>query len=154
MPVPAPTQPRPGAPDPLFLPDLGAAFCRQIAALLSATHPLRAPVQAVVDRDLEEVHTEDPFSGWEYDPLRAAALAEALSGLGTADVPTDAWDWLSPRLEAFRARTRSFPGDLPGMEAWKTEMARMQRAVDAARAGRRDAEDLALLGRRLPTFWS
>jgi hypothetical protein len=40
------------------------------------------------------------------------------------------------------------------MEAWKTEMARMQRAVDAARAGRRDAEDLALLGRRLPTLWS
>jgi hypothetical protein len=146
--------PRPGAPDPLFLPDLGTAFCRQIAVLLPATHPLRAPVQAVANRDLEEAQAEDLFGGWEYDPLRAAALAEALSGLGTADILTDAWDWLSPRLEAFRANTRSFPGDLPGMEPWKTEMARMQRAVDAARAGRRDPEDLSLLGRRLPTLWS
>jgi hypothetical protein len=154
MPVHALTPPSPGAPDPLFLPDLGTAFCRQLAGLLPATHPLRAPVQAVVDRDLEEAQAEDSFGGWEYDPLRAAALAEALSGLGTADVPTDAWDWLSPRLEAFRAHTRSFPGELPGMAAWETEMARMQRAVDAARAGRRDAEGLALLGRRLPTLWS
>lgn len=143
--------PRPGAPDPLFLPDLGTAFCRILRDRLPEGDLLDAAA-AVADRD-EETAT-GPFAGWETDPDLAAALEDALAALAEAEVPADAWDWLSPRLAAFRARTRSFPGDLPGMEAWEAEMARMQAAIDAARAGRRDADGLALLGRRLPTLWS
>lgn len=146
------TPPRPGAPDPLFLPDLGTAFCAEIASRLPAGTAVSEAVRAIAERDREDA--DGPYAGWEFDARRHEALVAALAGLPDAGVPAESWDWLAPRLAAFRARTRSFPGVLDGMEAWDAEMARMQAAIETVRTGGRDPEGIALLGRRLPTLWS